>query len=145
MPIAIYHLEAKVITRGTGRSAGAAAAYMSCSRIYNDYDGITHDYTRKKGLVWEQIFLPEHAPKDWSDRSVLWNAVEASEKSKDSRLARELIVALPKELSQERKDFFKDRALLNKPPCTRFLLLGAIPHLRLLQAVLLLYELFLFV
>ena len=105
MPIAIYHLEAKVITRGTGRSAVAAAAYMSCSRIYNDYDGITHDYTRKRGLVWEQIFLPENAPKEWSDRSVLWNAVEASEKSKDSRLARELIVALPKELSQETNEF----------------------------------------
>ena len=83
----------------------AAAAYMSCSRIYNDYDGITHDYTRKRGLVWEQIFLPEHAPREWSDRSVLWNAVEASEKSKDSRLARELIVALPKELSQETNEF----------------------------------------
>ena len=78
---------------------------MSCSRIYNDYDGITHDYTRKRGLVWEQIFLPENAPKEWADRSVLWNAVEASEKSKDSRLARELIVALPKELSQEANEF----------------------------------------
>ena len=105
MPIAIYHLEAKVITRGTGRSAAGAAAYMSCSRIYNDYDGITHDYTRKRGLVWEQIFLPENAPKEWADRSVLWNAVESSEKSKDSRLARELIVALPKELSQESNEF----------------------------------------
>ena len=78
---------------------------MSCSRIYNDYDGVTHDYTRKQGLVWEQIFLPENAPKEWADRSVLWNAVETSEKSKDSRLARELIVALPKELSQETNEF----------------------------------------
>lgn len=78
---------------------------MSCSRIYNDYDGLTHDYTRKRGLVWEQIFLPEHAPKEWSDREALWNAVEASEKAKDSRLARELIVALPKELSQDTNEF----------------------------------------
>lgn len=59
----------------------------------------------KRGLVWEQIFLPENAPKEWADCSVLWNAVEASEKSKDSRLARELIVALPKELSQETNEF----------------------------------------
>ena len=79
----------------------AAAAYMSCSKIYNDYDGITHDYTRKQGLVWEQIFLPDNAPREWADRSALWNAVEASEKFKDSRLARELIVALPKEVSAE--------------------------------------------
>jgi len=42
--VAIYHLEAKVISRGAGRSACAAAAYMSCSRIYNDYDGVQHDY-----------------------------------------------------------------------------------------------------
>ena len=97
MPIAIYHLEAKVITRGTGRSAVAAAAYMSCSRIYNDYDGVTHDYTRKRGLIYEQVFLPEHAPKEWSDRSILWNAVEEAEKTKDSRLSRELVIALPVE------------------------------------------------
>ena len=97
MPIAIYHLEAKVITRGTGRSAVAAAAYMSCSRVYNDYDGVTHDYTRKRGLIYEQVFLPDNAPKEWSDRSVLWNAVEEAEKTKDSRLSRELVIALPVE------------------------------------------------
>ena len=97
MPIAIYHLETKVITRGTGRSAVAAAAYMSCSRIYNDYDGVTHDYTRKRGLIYEQVFLPEHAPKEWQDRAVLWNTVEEAEKTKDSRLSRELVIALPVE------------------------------------------------
>ena len=97
--MAIYHLEAKVISRGTGRSACAAAAYMSCSRIYNDYDGIQHDYTRKQGLVWQQVFLPENAPPEWQDREILWNAVEENEKTKDSRLAREMIVALPIELS----------------------------------------------
>lgn len=96
--MAIYHLEAKVVSRGSGRSACAASAYMSCSEIYNDYDGVQHDYTRKRGLVWEHVFLPEHAPPEWKDRKVLWNAVEAAEKSKDSRLARELVVALPVEL-----------------------------------------------
>ena len=99
--MAIYHLEAKVITRGVGRSVVAAAAYMSCSKIYNDYDGIQHDYTRKQGLVWEHVFLPEYAPQEWRERNVLWNAVEAAEKSKDSRLARELIVALPVEVGVE--------------------------------------------
>ena len=98
--MAIYHLEAKVISRGAGRSAVAAAAYMSCSQIKNDYDGVTHDYTRKQGLVWQQIFLPEHAPPEWSDRSKLWNAVEENEKTKDSRLAREFVVALPIEMGK---------------------------------------------
>ncbi len=98
--MAIYHLEAKVISRGAGRSAIAAAAYMSCSQILNDYDGVQHDYTRKQGLVWQQIFLPEYAPAEWSDRSTLWNAVEANEKTKDSRLAREFVVALPVEMDK---------------------------------------------
>lgn len=99
--MAIYHLEAKVISRGVGRSAVAASAYMSCSRIYNDYDGVQHDYTRKQGLVYEQVLLPPQAPPEWKDRGILWNAVEEAEKSKDSRLAREFVVALPVELSKE--------------------------------------------
>lgn len=98
--MAIYHLEAKAVSRGSGRSAVAAAAYMSCSEIYNEYDGVTHDFTRKRGLVWQQVFLPKNAPPEWKSRSVLWNAVEAAEKSKDSRLARELVVALPIELDK---------------------------------------------
>ena len=98
--MAIYHLEAKAVSRGSGRSAVAAAAYMSCSEIHNEYDGVTHDFTRKRGLVWQQVFLPKNAPPEWKDRSNLWNAVEAAEKSKDSRLARELVVALPIELDK---------------------------------------------
>ena len=101
--MAIYHLEAKVVSRGAGRSAVAASAYLSCSRLYNDYDGIQHDYTKKQGLVWQQIFLPEYAPQEWEDREQLWNAVEKVETSKDSRLAREFVVALPIELSREQQ------------------------------------------
>jgi len=99
--MAIYHLEAKVVSRGAGRSAVAASAYLSCSRLYNDYDGIQHDYTKKQGLVWQQVFLPEYAPQEWKDREKLWNAVEEVETAKDSRLAREFVVALPIELSRE--------------------------------------------
>ena len=98
--MAIYHLEAKIISRGLGRSACAAAAYMSCSKILNDYDGVEHDYTRKHGLVWEQVFLPQNAPAEWQERSVLWNAVEEEEKTKDNRLAREFVAALPIELDK---------------------------------------------
>ena len=97
--MAIYHLEAKVISRGNGRSAVAASAYLSCSKMLNDYDGVQHDFTRKKGLIWQDVFLPEFAPPEWKDRSVLWNAVEKNEKTKDSRLAREFVPALPIELT----------------------------------------------
>ena len=74
---------------------------MSCSRMHNDYDGVQHDYTRKQGLVWQQVFLPDMAPAEWGDREVLWNAVEEAEKTKDSRLAREFVVALPVELNRD--------------------------------------------
>ena len=94
-----FHLEAKVVSRGAGRSAIAAAAYASCSRLYNDYDGLTHDYTRKHGCLYSAVFLPQYAPEEWKDRQLLWEAVESVEKTKDSRLARELVVALPSELS----------------------------------------------
>ena len=97
--MAIYHLEAKVVSRGNGRSAVAASAYLSCSKMLNDYDGVQHNFTRKKGLVWQDVFLPEFAPPEWKDRSVLWNAVEKNEKTKDSRLAREIVPALPIELT----------------------------------------------
>ena len=99
--MAIYHLEAKVVSRGAGRSAVAASAYLSCSRLYNDYDGIQHDYTKKHRLVWQQVFLSEYAPQKWQDREKLWNAVEEVETAKDSRLAREFVVALPIELSRQ--------------------------------------------
>ena len=99
--MAIYHMQAKVVSRGSGRSAVAASAYMSCSRMYNDYDGIQHDYTRKHGLIYQEVLLPPMAPPEWKDREQLWNAVEAAEKTKDSRLAREFVVALPIELDKD--------------------------------------------
>lgn len=112
--MAIYHLEVKVVSRGAGRSAVAASAYLSCSRLYNDYDGIQHDYTKKQGLVWQEVFLPEYAPQEWQDREKLWNAVEEVETAKDSRLAREFVVALPIELSREQQiellqDFIREQ------------------------------------
>ena len=64
-------------------------------------DGVQHDYTRKSGLAYEAVMLPPQAPAEWKDREKLWNAVEAAEKSKDSRLAREFNGALPVELDKE--------------------------------------------
>ena len=112
--MAIYHLEAKMVSRGAGRSAVAASAYLSCSRMLNEYDGVQHDYTRKQGLVWQAVFLPDMAPVEWQDREKLWNAVEETEKTKDSRLAREFVAALPIELSRQQQiellqDFIREQ------------------------------------
>jgi hypothetical protein len=100
-PMAIYHLSIKIITRGNGKSAVAAAAYRAGETIKNEYDGMVHDYTHKRGIVHTEILLPINAPAEYTDRSTLWNAVEIVEKQRNSQLAREIEVALPMELSLE--------------------------------------------
>ena len=99
--IAIYHCSIKIISRGNGKSAVAAAAYRSGEKIINEWDGMIHDYTRKRGIVHSEILLPPNAPPDFQDRGTLWNSVEQIEKACNSQLARELEVALPIELSRE--------------------------------------------
>ena len=99
--MAIYHLSIKVISRGKGKSAVAAAAYRAGEIIKNEYDGITHDYSKKPGVVHTEILLPNHAPSEYADRANLWNAVEKCERYKTAQLAREIEIALPVELSKE--------------------------------------------
>ena len=140
--MAIYHMQAKVVSRGSGRSAVAASAYMSCSRMYNDYDGIQHDYTRKQGLIYQEVMLPPMAPSKWIDREQLWNAVEETEKTKDSRLAREFVVALPVELDKDSnisllQDFIK-KNFVDMRMCADFAIHdtdGHNPHAHILLTV----------
>ena len=101
--MAIYHLSIKIISRGKGKSAVAASAYRSGEKIKNEYDGIVHDFTRKGGIAHTEILLPQNAPQEFANRSILWNSVEKIEKSKNSQLAREIEVALPKELDREKQ------------------------------------------
>ena len=101
MHIAIFHAPIKIIQRSKGRSAVAAAAYRSGTKLTNEWDGLTHDYTKKRGIVHTEIMLPAHAPPEFSDRSTLWNSVELNEKAKDSLLAREIEAALPVELLRD--------------------------------------------
>lgn len=116
--MAIYHCTCKIISRGQGRSAVGAAAYRSGEKLYNEYDGIEHDYTKKVGVVYSEIMLCENAPKEYQDRQTLWNAVEQIEKSSKAQLAREYEVALPVELSREEqiklvRDFAKENFVDN--------------------------------
>ena len=101
IPIAIYHCNISIVSRGKGKSAVAAAAYRSGEKLTNEWDGMTHDYTRKGGVVHNEIMLPPHAPPSFSDRSTLWNSVELYEKAGNAQLAREIDAALPIELSRE--------------------------------------------
>lgn len=102
--MAIYHLTMKPISRSGGRSAVAAAAYRSSERLTNERDGQTHDFTARRGVEHTEIVHPEGVEAEWAqDRSTLWNAAEFAEKRKDARVAREIEVALPHELSAEQR------------------------------------------
>lgn len=114
--MAIYHCSMKPVARSGGRSAVAAVAYRTASRLLNERDGLVHDFTRKSGVVHTEIVLPDGVEADWAqDRSTLWNAVEFAEKRKDARVAREFEIALPHELSAAERlalsrDFARDLA-----------------------------------
>ncbi|QTQ83988.1 Ti-type conjugative transfer relaxase TraA [Agrobacterium tumefaciens] len=100
--MAIYHLSTKPVSRSSGRSAVASAAYRCAVLLVNQRDGLVHDFTRKEGVEHKEIVLPEGHSADWAfDRSALWNAAEFAEKRKDARVAREFEIALPHELSPE--------------------------------------------
>lgn len=96
-----FHFSISMISRGKSKSAVASAAYISCEKLTNEWDGVTHDYHNKKGLLHSEIFLPENIPIRLKDRATLWNSVELNEKASNAQLARNFIIALPKELSFE--------------------------------------------
>ncbi len=99
--VAIYHFSAKIISRSTGRSAVAAAAYRSASRLFDERTEQPFDYSRKSGVLHSEILLPDGAPERWSDRQALWNEVEWGEKRKDAQLCREIEFALPREMKPD--------------------------------------------
>jgi Ti-type conjugative transfer relaxase TraA len=110
--MAIFHLSVKVISRSSGRSAVAAAAYRGAERLHDERLDRDHDFTNKDGVVHSEILLPEGAPPEFADREKLWNAVEAAEKRKDAQLAREVEFAIPRELNKPQgiwlaRDFVK--------------------------------------
>jgi len=124
--VAIYRFEAKIISRGAGRStveaasyrsgkwatavtvhtckcAVAAAAYRTADVLEDERTGQRYDYSRKRGVLGAEIMLPEGAPSWMMDRSALWNAVEIIEKRKDAQLARDFVISLPHELNHDQR------------------------------------------
>lgn len=112
--MAIYRLHAKVISRSRGQSIVACASYRSGEKMHDERTGEIYDYTKKQDVAFGEIILPEGAPSWMQDREKLWNAVELSEKRKDSQLAREIQLTLPRELSLSQnieltREFVKNR------------------------------------
>lgn len=99
--MAIFHLSCKIISRKTGRSVVAAAAYRAGDILVDEETGIVCDYSRKRGIIYSEICLPDHAPDEFIEREKLWNEVSKIENKSNSRMAREIEVALPKEFSHE--------------------------------------------
>lgn len=114
--MAIFYCQMSPISRSSGRSSVAAAAYRAAEKLTNERDGLVHDYRNRQGVEHSEIVLPEGIEAEWAeDRSALWNAVEKREFRKDSRVAREFVLALPHELSEEARleltrDFAQDLA-----------------------------------
>lgn len=111
--VAIYHLSIKHMSRSGGKSAVASSAYRAGEKLEDKETGKLHDYTRKNGVVHNEIMLPNHAPKEYQNREVLWNEVQKVEKQSNARLAREIEVGLPKEMSREQqiqcvRDYVRD-------------------------------------
>jgi hypothetical protein len=101
--MAIYSLSVGVISRSDRYHATAAAAYRAGELIHDERSGLSFDYTRRCGVWHKEIIAPDEAPAWMSDRSQLWNAVEAGEKRNDAQLARGVMAALPHELSHEQR------------------------------------------
>lgn len=102
--MAIYRCEFKIISRGSGHRACAAAAYRAGEKIMDERYGAAHDYTRKTGVAASFILAPENAPDWMSNRAELWNAVEAVERRKDAQLCREVLLSLPHELTDDQRE-----------------------------------------
>ena len=100
--VAIYHLSAKLLSRKSGRSATAAAAYRAGEKIEDQRTGAIHDYTRKRGVEHAELVMPSTSTW-WPSRAELWNAVETKNKRGDAQVARELDIALPAELNDDQR------------------------------------------
>lgn len=99
--MALYHFHVDQVKRSEGRSAVASAAYRAGEKLHNLWDGETHDYTKKGGVVFKEIMLPPNVPEHFSDRSTLWNDLEQFEKRGDAQLAYSFDIAMQNEFTLE--------------------------------------------
>lgn len=119
--LAFFHMSVKTVGRNQGKSIVAFAAYISGQKLHDDYYGLARDYSRRQDVRYSGIRLPKDAPSKFRNRQDLWNEVEIVEKRKDARLAREIVLAFPREFT-----FAEQIALLEKYTITNFVQLGMI-------------------
>lgn len=111
--MAFLFIRAKILKASSGKSVVAAAAYQSAQRLRDESLGMTFQYRHKEEVVFSEILLPDNAPAAYQDRETLWNAVAAKERSQNSQVARQFIVAMPKEWTEE-ESIERARAFIQK-------------------------------
>jgi hypothetical protein len=106
--VASYLCQVQTVQRSQGQSVLAAAAYRSASHLVDERLAMEFDFTRKSGVEHAEIILPEGAPAAFRDRAALWNAAELKDVRKDAVPAREVLLALPHELTfQQRRELVR--------------------------------------
>ena len=111
--MALYHFHVGQVKRSAGQSVIESAAYRAGERLYSERYGEYSDYTHKGGVVYTEILLPPHAPREYADRQTLWNAVEAAERGKNAQLAYSFDIALQNEFALEENIALARRFLLD--------------------------------
>jgi hypothetical protein len=101
--VAVFRCEAKIVQRVKAQSSTASAAYRAGERIEDRRTGLVFDYANRYGVMHSEIVAPEGAPTWVYDRAELWNRTEETDNRKDSRVAREMLLALPSELTHEQR------------------------------------------
>jgi hypothetical protein len=102
--VAIFSVSVKAHSRSKGESATGGAAYRLGIDLTNELTGERHNYSNRKDVACAFTLLPENAPAGWENPAVLWNEAEKAEKRKNSCVSREVLVALPAEMTNEQRE-----------------------------------------
>lgn len=114
LKLAIYHCSVNIGSRSNGASSVGSCAYREGKKMEDKKLGVVHDYSKKSGVIDSFTLTPIHAPKWAKDSLELWNQVEQIEKRKDAQLFREVVVALPRELTiDKQKELITDYVTRN--------------------------------
>lgn len=119
--MAIAFARLSIHSRSKGHSAVAGAAYRAGATLTDERTGQTHSFENRSDVQYSEILLPDGSDPRFLDRETLWNEVERAERRKDSQLAKDIILALPRDLSlndqinlarQFAKDHFVSKGLV---------------------------------
>ncbi len=97
--MAIFSLHSSIISRGKGGSIIGTGAYNNRLCLKEAHTGKTYNYSARKDILAKDILLPENTPQRLRDFQAFFEELGAAEKRKDAQLARDIIIALPNELS----------------------------------------------